>query len=103
MDAQQRIAELEAELAVAHARIAEQDARIAEQDARVVALTKQVEILLERLGQNSRNSHKPPSSDPPRTGPTRKPNKAKKGKRGGQRAITAPSARYCMHPRSMRS
>ena len=71
MDAQQRIAELEAELAVAHARIAEQEARIAEQDARILALTKQVELLLERLGQNSSNSHKPPSSDPPGTGPPR--------------------------------
>lgn len=91
MDAQQRIAELEAELAVAHARIAEQDARIAvqdariaEQDARIAVLTKQVEVLLEKLGQNSRNSHLPPSSDPPGAGPQRKP-KGKKGKRGGQR------------------
>lgn len=85
LDAQQRIAELEAELAVAHARIAEQDARIAEQDARIIALTKQVELLLEQLGQNSRNSHKPPSSDPPGAGPQRKPNTGKKGKRGGQK------------------
>ena len=77
LDPKQRIAELEVELAVAHARIAEQDARI-------LALTKQVEVLLEKLGQNSRNSHKPPSSDPPGAGPQRKP-KDKKGKRGGQR------------------
>lgn len=79
------------ELAAAHARIAEQqtriteqEARIAEQDARILALTQQVEVLLEKLGQNSRNSHKPPSSDPPGAGPQRKP-KGKKGKRGGQR------------------
>jgi transposase len=92
LDAQQRIVELEAELAVAHARvaeqdarIAEQDARIAEQDARIVALTKQVELLLEQLGQNSSNSHKPPSSDPPGAGPQRNPSKGKKGKRGGQK------------------
>ncbi len=78
LDAQQRIAELESELAVAHARIAEQDARI-------VALTKQVELLLEQLGQTSRNSHKPPSSDPPGAGPQRKLGKGKKGKRGGQK------------------
>lgn len=84
MDPQQRIAELEAELAVAHARIAEQDARLAEQDARIAALTKQVEVLLEKLGQNSRNSHLPPSSDPPGAGPQRKPT-GKKRKRGGQR------------------
>ena len=85
LDAQQRIAELEAELAVAYARIVEQDARIAEQDARILALTKQVELLLEQLGQNSGNSHKPPSSDPPGAGPQRKPGKGKKGKRGGQK------------------
>jgi transposase len=84
LDAPQRIAELEAELAVAHARIAEQDARIAAQDARIAVLTKQVEVLLEKLGQNSRNSHLPPSSDPPGAGPQRKP-QGKKGKRGGQR------------------
>ena len=83
LDPQQRIAELEAELAIAHARIAEQDARIAEQNARILALSKQVEVLLEKLGQNSRNSHKPPSSDPPGAGPQRKPKK--KGKCGGQR------------------
>lgn len=83
---QQRIAQLEAELAAAYERIAEQEARIAEQDARIVALTKQVEVLLEKLGQNSRNSHKPPSSDPPGAGPQHKPrHKGAKGKRGGQR------------------
>jgi transposase len=93
LDAQQRIVELEAELAVAHARIAEQEtriaeqeARIAEQEARIITLSKQVEVLLERLGQNSRNSHKPPSSDPPGAGSQRKPNQeGKKRKRGGQR------------------
>jgi transposase len=84
LDAQQRIAELEAELAVAYARIAAQEARIVEQEARIVALTKQVEILLEKLGQNSSNSHLPPSSDPPGAGPKPKGKKGKKGKRGGQ-------------------
>jgi transposase len=77
LDPQQRIAELEAELGAAQARIAEQEVRIA-------ALTKQVEVLLEKLGQNSRNSHLPPSSDPPGAGPRPKP-RGKKGKRGGQR------------------
>ena len=76
MDPQQRIAELEAELAAAHARIAEQEARIA-------ALTKQVEVLLEKLGQNSSNSHRPPSSDPPGAGEKRNPKRGK-GKRGGK-------------------
>ena len=84
MDPQQRIAELEAELAAAHVRIAEREVRIAEQEVRIAALTKQVEVLLEKLGQNSRNSHLPPSSDPPGAGSRPKP-KGKKGKRGGQR------------------
>jgi len=47
-------------------------------------LTKRVEELLEKLGQNSRNSHLPPSSDPPGAGPQRKP-KGTTRKRGGQR------------------
>src|SRR5690606_6759676 len=53
-----RIAELEAELAAKNAVLAEQDRRIAE-------LEKRVAQLLEQLGQNSRNSHLPPSSDTP--------------------------------------
>jgi uncharacterized coiled-coil protein SlyX len=85
LDAQQRIAEAGVRVGGRHARIAEQDARIAEQDARIVALTKQVELLHEQLGQNSRNSHKPPSSDLPGAGPQRKPGKGKKGKHVGQK------------------
>jgi transposase len=75
-----RIAELEAELA-------RKDAIIAEQAARIAALEKQVAQLLEQLGQNSRNSHKPPSSDTPEERRKRK-NREKKArqerKRGGQ-------------------
>lgn len=89
-----RIAELEAELAAKDAiiaeqaaRIAEQAARIAEQDRRIAALEKQVAQLLEQLGQNSRNSHKPPSTDTPEERQKRK-NREKKArqarKRGGQ-------------------
>jgi transposase len=43
------------------------DARIAELEREVVALKAQVAELLARLGQNSQNSSKPPSSDPPGT------------------------------------
>ena len=50
------------------------DARIAELEAKVVALTQALEKALVRiseletqLGQNSRNSSQPPSSDPPGT------------------------------------
>jgi transposase len=89
----ERIAELEAQLAVRDARIAEQDARIAEQDARIAAqdaqiaaLKKLVNELMEKLGRNSRNSGAPPSSDPPGVRQQRKEH-GKSGserKRGGQ-------------------
>lgn len=57
---------------------------------RVAALETQVATLLEKLGQNSRNSHLPPSSDGPgaRGGGAaskQKPGDGKKRKRGGQR------------------
>jgi hypothetical protein len=75
-----RIAELEAELA-------RKDAIIAEQGRRIAALEEQVAELLEQLGQNSRNSHKPPSTDTPEERQKRK-NREKKArkerKRGGQ-------------------
>ena len=69
MDAQHRIAELEA----AHtARDAEFAAMLAAKDAvieallaQVAELTRKVAELTEKLGQNSRNSHLPPSSDAP--------------------------------------
>ena len=80
LDAQQRIAELEAALAA-------KDAQIAALLAQVEALTKQVAELTEKLAQNSRNSHLPPSSDPPgsagKTGHGGKPKSERR--RGGQR------------------
>jgi transposase len=85
VDAQKRIAELEAELAARDARIAAQDVRIAEQDARIEALTKQVSELLEKLNQNSKNSHLPPSSDGPGARPSGPGKKKSVNKRGGQR------------------
>jgi transposase len=77
----ERIAELEVQLAASHARIAEQDARIKEQDAQIAALKKLVGELMEKLGRNSRNSNLPPSSDPPGA---REPGKDK-GQPGGGR------------------
>jgi transposase len=65
LDAQQRIAELEAVVAAKDAEIAALKAQVATLLAQVAALTKQVADLTEKLGQNSRNSHLPPSSDPP--------------------------------------
>jgi transposase len=73
------ISELEAELAAKVAFIAEQAEEIA-------TLKAQVAELLEKLNQNSSNSHKPPSSDPPGN---RKQRRAKakedRRKRGGQK------------------
>lgn len=89
----ERIADLEVRLAAKDVRLAAKDARIAELEQQVatlmeqvVALTKQVAVLTEKLGQNSRNSHLPPSSDPP--GSKRGKGKQKsqgKRKRGGQK------------------
>lgn len=86
MDAQGRIAELEAELTARDARIAEQDTRIAEQDARIEALMRQVAALTEKLGRNSGNSSQPPSSDPPGRAKEQHSKRKPSGKkRGGQR------------------
>jgi transposase len=101
LDTQQRITELEARLAAKDAEIAAKDARIRELEAQVAALmaqvaalmaqvevlTKQVVTLTEKLGQNSRNSHLPPSSDPPGSASKGGGGKRSKGKRkrGGQR------------------
>ncbi|WP_244239025.1 DUF6444 domain-containing protein, partial [Corallococcus carmarthensis] len=57
-----RIAELERLLSAALARIEQQEARIAQQEARIAELEA-------RLRSTSRNSSKPPSSDPPGTPP----------------------------------
>lgn len=91
----QRIADLESQLALRDGRIAElegaleaKDARIAQLETRVAQLTEQVAELLRRLGQDSGNSNKPPSSDPPGNRAARRAQNAakKKGerKRGGQ-------------------
>lgn len=89
-----RIERLEAELLAKDQRIdallkegAAKDARIAAFEQQVASLTKQVAQLSERLGQNSSNSHRPPSSDTPDERRQRR-NKAKKDtqrrKRGAQ-------------------
>jgi transposase len=108
-DKDARIAQLEAELAASgaqlisfetelaakaaqlvglEAELAAKGTRLVELEAEVLALRKQVEVLVERLGQNSSNSNLPPSSDPPgKPKDEGKPKKDKKskGKRGGQR------------------
>jgi len=84
LDAERRIAELEAELAARDVRIAELEARVVEQDGRIAELSRQVTELLERLGQSSRNSSKPPSSDPPSARVERRAKGKSQRKRGGQ-------------------
>ena len=89
-----RIGALEAALADSEAKLSERDARLAERDARlaelielVSKLTGQIEKLTEQLGQNSKNSHRPPSSDGPGSGSRgatgSKPSSGRK--RGGQK------------------
>ena len=92
-----RIAELEAELAAKDARIAEQATRITEQDGRIAELEKRLAQLAEQLGQNSRNSHRPPSSDTPeerrkRKTPEKKARQARKrgGHPGAHRELVSP-------------
>ena len=58
-------------------------AALREQVAQVDDLKAEINELRERLGQNSTNSSKPPSSDPPSYQP-QPPREAKGRKRGGQ-------------------
>lgn len=99
-DPHARTVGLEAQLAVKDAliatEIAARDARIQSLEQLIATLTqqttallKQVEQLGERLSQNSRNSNRPPSSDPPGTpAPSSSKNNGGSGgdgrKRGGQ-------------------
>lgn len=92
-DGDARVAELERALA-------ERDAEIAALRAQVAQLGKLVTELSEKLNQNSRNSHLPPSSDGPGAGsrgaPTPKKNESnrkrggQKGHRGAHRELMAP-------------
>jgi transposase len=83
-----RISELEVQVAQKDARIAELEGQVSTLTAQVALLTKQVAELMEKLGRNSRNSHLPPSSDGPgmRGGGASGKGKGKPGtrKRGGQ-------------------
>lgn len=66
------------------ATIAEQATKLAEQATKIAKLEEQLDKLTRLLGQNSTNSHKPPSSDRPgsRAGGS---SDATPGKRGGQK------------------
>ena len=92
MDLHRQIAELEAKLAARDAQLAERDAHISELRQQVVQLLESQRVLTEKLGANSRNSNKPPSSDPPGTSVSgtsknkekRERRQRKQRKRGGQ-------------------
>jgi transposase len=87
MDAKRRLSEVEAERDAERLRSERLEQRIGALLEQVTALTQKVAELTERLGQNSRNSHLPPSSDPPgTTGKSGSGQRAKSGRpRGGQR------------------
>lgn len=64
-------------------------ARVATAEARVVELEKENAELRERLGKNSSNSHKPPSSDSPyKAKPPGKKGKRKPGGQPGHKGVT---------------
>lgn len=85
-----QLAERDRQIAELTAKLAERDAQLAERDARIAALEREVATLKEKLGQNSRNSGRPPSGDSPSERASR-PKRSKTGggtggrTRGGQR------------------
>ncbi len=85
--ADERIAKLEAQVALLVEAVAQRDAKIARLEARIVELETQ-------LGQNSTNSHKPPSTDPPGT----RPSKPTTGKRRGAQPGHKASKRVLLPP-----
>jgi transposase len=80
----QRIAELEVQLAAKDAVIAAQATEIEQLKSQVAALAAVVAKLTEQLGRNSRNSHLPPSSDGPGNRLSTGGNPSGGRKRGGQ-------------------
>jgi transposase len=76
--ADERLSKLEAQVAHLLELLAERDAEIARLRGRVADLERQ-------LGQNSTNSHKPPSSDPPGTRPSKEPSGRKRGGQTGHK------------------
>lgn len=69
----------------ADARIAELEAALAAKDAQIAELKALVAKLAEQVGRNSKNSHLPPSSDGPGTGAKGKRRGKSGRKRGGQK------------------
>ena len=61
----ERIEQLEGRVKELESECAEKDLRLADLEQRLIEALKQIADLAAKLGQNSRNSHKPPSSDTP--------------------------------------
>ena len=80
-----RVAKLEAQGARLIEAVAARDAEIADLRAENVRLRARVAELEAKLGQNSTNSHKPPSSDPPETRPSKSPSGRKRGAQPGHK------------------
>ena len=80
----QRITELETQVADQAAKLVAKDAEIADLKSRLDELTKLVLALQEQLNRNSGNSNKPPSSDTPNQKAERRGKGGTGGKRGGQ-------------------
>lgn len=80
-------------------RIAKLEQLVAEQAAIIAAQATKIEVLEKRLGKNSRNSSKPPSSDglskAPRTGSLREKGK---NKSGGQPGHPGTTLKQVSHP-----
>lgn len=79
-----RIAELEAQVAAQAAYIHRLEAKLREYEVKMAAYEAQIAELQARLGENSRNSSKPPSSDRGDVRRTRRRKKPSKRSRGGQ-------------------
>ena len=110
LSAQQRITQLEAQLEERDAQLEERDAQFTEHDTRIAELTTKLESALARieeleakLNQNSSNSSKPPSSDPPwwKGRPKTKRKSKGKRKRGGQKGHKG-SRRELLPPEKIR-
>ena len=97
-----RIAELERQLAERDAQLAERDAQIAELTAKLEQALARIAELEAQLNQNSSNSSRPPSSDPPWTAkPKRRPKNAGGRKRGGQKGHQG-HRRHLLPPEKLR-
>ena len=88
----QRITELETQVAGQAAKLVAKDAEIADLKSRLDELTKLVLALKEQLNRNSGNSNKPPSSDTPNQKAERRGKGGTGGKGGGSQGTRARSA-----------